>query len=33
MLLIAGLVLLALGIFSGAFLVLIPLGLVNGRRA
>ncbi|MBZ0250652.1 MAG: hypothetical protein K8F93_13435 [Burkholderiales bacterium] len=30
MLLIAGLILLALGLFSGAFLVLIPLGLVNG---
>ncbi len=30
MLLIAGLFLLALGLFSGAFLVLIPLGLVNG---
>ena len=30
MLLIAGLFLLALGLFSGAFLVLIPLGFVNG---
>ena len=30
MLLVAGLFLLALGLFSGAFLVLIPLGLVNG---
>jgi hypothetical protein len=30
MLLIAGLFLLALGLFSGAFLVLIPLGLVSG---
>ena len=30
MLLIAGLVLLALGLFCGAFLVLVPLGLVNG---
>ena len=30
MLLIAGLFLLALGLFCGAFLVLVPLGLVNG---
>lgn len=30
MLLVAGLFLLALGLFSGAFLVLIPLGVVNG---
>lgn len=30
MLLLSGLFLLALGLFSGAFLVLIPLGLVSG---
>lgn len=30
MLLVAGLFLLALGLFSGAFLVLVPLGLVSG---
>jgi len=30
MLLIAGLFLLALGLFSGAFLVLIPLGVLDG---
>jgi magnesium-transporting ATPase (P-type) len=30
MLLIAGLILLALGLFCGAFLVVIPLGLVGG---
>lgn len=30
MLLIAGLFLLALGLFSGAFLVLIPLGMIDG---
>jgi hypothetical protein len=30
MLLISGLFLLALGLFCGAFLVLVPLGLVNG---
>ncbi len=33
MILVAGLFLLALGLFSGAFLVLVPLGVVNGTAS